>query len=111
MRAEGSYLLAGPRHHIPVLGVSRQNIWHHSRRKLAKRRPCLGLMLGGKLAVLQAPMCDGLAFDPFSLLDDGWSSAEVRVCGRHVAQALMVALVIVMLNEGLDLRLLIFAEM
>jgi len=68
-------------------------------------------MLGGKLAVLQAPMCDGLAFDPFSLLDDGWSSAEVGVCGRHVAQALMVALVIVMLNEGLDLRLLIFAEM
>lgn len=67
-------------------------------------------MLGGKLAVLQAPMCDGVAFD-FSLLDDGWSSAEVGVCGRHVAQALMVALVIVMLNEGLDLRLLIFAEM
>ena len=56
-------------------------------------------------------MFDGLPFDPFTLLDDGWRPAEVGVGGRHVAQALMVALVIVMLNEGLDLRLLIFAEM
>ena len=30
-----------------------------------------GLMLGGELAVLQAPMFDGLAFDPFALFDDG----------------------------------------
>jgi hypothetical protein len=28
-------------------------------------------MLGGELAVLQAPMFDGLSFDPFSLFDDG----------------------------------------
>ena len=68
-------------------------------------------MLSGDLAVKQAPMLDGLSFDPFTLFDDGWRPAEVGVGGRHVAQALMVALVIVMLNEGLDLRLLIFAEM
>lgn len=30
-----------------------------------------GLILGSDLAVLQAPMRDGLSFDPFSLLDDG----------------------------------------
>jgi len=29
-------------------------------------------MLGGELAVLQAPMLDGLSLDPFALLDDGW---------------------------------------
>jgi hypothetical protein len=28
-------------------------------------------MLGGQLAVLQAPMFDGLSLDPFALLDDG----------------------------------------
>jgi len=27
-------------------------------------------MLGGALAVLQAPMFDGLSLDPFSLFDD-----------------------------------------
>ena len=30
-----------------------------------------GLMLGGELAVLQAPAFDGLSFDPFALSDDG----------------------------------------
>ena len=70
-----------------------------------------GLILGGEFAVLQgspersrrAPMFDGLSFDPFSLFDDGCGSAEVGVGGSHVAQALMIALVIVMVDEGLDL--------
>jgi hypothetical protein len=29
------------------------------------------LMLGGELAVLQAPMFNGLSLDPFALFDDG----------------------------------------
>jgi hypothetical protein len=29
-------------------------------------------MLGGELAVLQAPMLDSLSLDPFALFDDGW---------------------------------------
>ena len=62
-------------------------------------------MLSGKLAVLQAPMFDGLSFDPFSLLDDGCGAAEVGVGGRHIVQALVVALVVVVLDEGLDLLL------
>jgi hypothetical protein len=40
-------------------------------------------MLSGELAVLQAPIFDGLSFDPFSLLDDGWSPAEVGVGTRQ----------------------------
>ena len=55
--------------------------------------------------MLQAPMLDRLSFDPFTLLDDGWCPAEVGVGGRHVVQALVVALVIVVLDEGLDLGL------
>ena len=60
-------------------------------------------MLGGELAVLQAPMFDGLPFDPFSLLDDGAGPAEVGVSGRHVFQALVITLVIVVLDERFDL--------
>ncbi len=53
--------------------------------------------------MLQAPMFNGLSFDPFSLLDDGAGPAEVGIGGRHVAQALVVAPVIVVLDERLDL--------
>ena len=60
-------------------------------------------MLGGEFAVLQAPMFDGLPFDPFALLDDGLGPAEVGVGGRHVVQALVVAPVIVVLDERRDL--------
>ncbi|MCE3520003.1 hypothetical protein LXJ58_35200, partial [Escherichia coli] len=59
--------------------VRRQNIRHNSRRKLAEWGPRLGLMLGGALAVKQAPMLDGLSFDPFALLYDGGSPSEVGV--------------------------------
>ena len=62
-------------------------------------------MLGGKLAVLQAPMLDGLSLDPFALFEDGGCSAEVGVGRGHVVQALVVALVVVVLDEGLDLGL------
>ncbi len=60
-------------------------------------------MLGGELAVLQAPMFDRLSLDPSTLFDDGTGSAEVGIGGRHIVQALVVALVIVVLDERVDL--------
>jgi len=39
------------------------------------------LILGGKLAVLQAPLLDGSTYDPFSLFDDGFRPSEVGVAG------------------------------
>ena len=57
-------------------------------------------MLSGDVAVLQAPMLDSLAFDPFALFDDGFSPAKVGVGWRHVIEALVVAPVVVMLDEG-----------
>ena len=63
------------------------------------------MMLCGELAVLQAPIFEGLSFDPFTLFEDGRRPAEVGVGGRHVVQALVVALVVVVLDEGLDLGL------
>ncbi|NOW48677.1 hypothetical protein FHW96_004867 [Novosphingobium sp. SG751A] len=50
-------------------------------------------------------MFDGLSLDPFAPLDDGCRPAEVVVGGRHVVQAFVVTLVIVVLDEGLDLGL------
>ncbi len=55
--------------------------------------------------MLQAPMFDGLSLDPFALFDDGGGPAEVGIGGRHVFQALVVTLVIVVLDERLDLGL------
>ena len=60
-------------------------------------------MLSGAVAVLQAPVFDGLSFDPFSLFNDGRGTAEVGVGGGHVVQAFVIALVVVVLDEVLDL--------
>src|SRR5688572_18965217 len=60
-------------------------------------------MLSGEFAVLQAPELDCLSFDPFSLFDDSRGPAEVGVGRGYVAKALVVASVIVMLDEGFDL--------
>ena len=62
-------------------------------------------MLGVELAVLQAPMFDGLSLDPCSLFDDGLGSAEAGVGGRHIVQTLVLTLVIIVLDVRLDLGL------
>ena len=48
------------------------------------------------------PAFDGLPFDPFALLDDGLCPAEVSIGRRNVVQALMIAPVVVMLDERFD---------
>ena len=67
-------------------------------------------MLCGELAVLQAPMLDGLSFDPFALFDDGCGPAGVGVGRCYVGQALVVAPMVVMLDEGSDLGLKIAGQ-
>ena len=47
-----------------------------------------GLMLGGELAVLQAPMFDGLSFDPGALVEDGEAAAEVDVGRGQVVRGI-----------------------
>ena len=53
----------------------------------------------------QAPLLDGLALDAFALEQDGLPSAEVDIGRGEVLQALVVALVVVVLDEGLNLSL------
>jgi hypothetical protein len=49
--------------------------------------------------VLQSSFSDGVAFNPFSLQQDGLTSAEVDIGGSEVLQALVVSAVIVVLDE------------
>ena len=53
--------------------------------------------------VQQAAVLDGLPFDPFSLQNDVLTSPEVEVGGSKIANAFVIALMIIILNEGLDL--------
>ena len=53
--------------------------------------------------VQQAAIGNCLAFDPFPFDQNGLASSEVDIGGRQVADALMIAQVIVIGDEGLDL--------
>jgi hypothetical protein len=53
--------------------------------------------------MLQATVCDGLTLDAPAFGQDFLGSTEVRIGRRKVVDALVVADVIVMLDEGVDL--------
>ena len=52
----------------------------------------------------QVALIDSFSLDPFSLPNDGLATSEVDVGGCEITEALMVAPVVVMLDEGGDLR-------
>ena len=52
--------------------------------------------------VLQAAILDCSSFDPFSLQQNGLSSAEVDVGRGEIAQAFVIAAMIVVIDEGVD---------
>ena len=53
--------------------------------------------------MLQATVCEGGKLDAFAFCEDHWSATEVDVSRREVVDALMIAAVIVVLDEGSDL--------
>jgi len=61
------------------------------------------LILCGELTVLQAPILECAAFDPFSLFEDSRASAKIDVGGREVVEALVITLMVIVLDERLDL--------
>ncbi len=63
------------------------------------------MILGSGFAVLQAPVLDGLSFDPFPFQKDGLSAPKLDIGGRKIIQALVIALVIVVLDECAELFL------
>ena len=60
-------------------------------------------MLGSGVAMLQTLVLDGLSFDPFPFQQDGWAAPEVDIVGREGIQALVVAPVVVVLDEDAEL--------
>ena len=52
--------------------------------------------------MLQAAVLDWFSFNPFSLLQDGLTTSKVDVGGCQVLQALVIAPVIVVLDEAAD---------
>ena len=52
--------------------------------------------------MLQASFLDCVAFDPFSFQQDCLAASEVHVGRRQIAQALVVAPVIVVIDEPID---------
>src|SRR3954466_782979 len=52
--------------------------------------------------MVQAPQFDGLSLDPLSL-QNGLAAPEVDVGGREIVEALVIAPMIVVLDEGCDL--------
>ena len=53
--------------------------------------------------MLQATICDCLAFDPFAFEEEGLSAPKVDVSRSEIVQALVIAGMVVALDEGGDL--------
>ena len=62
-------------------------------------------MLSRFALMVQAALLDGQFLDLFPPLDDGGITPEVGICGRDIVEALMVAVIIVMIDEVADLHL------
>ncbi len=67
-------------------------------------------MLCGDLAVMQAPGFDSLSFDPFSLFQDGPSPSDVGIGRGQIIDALVIAVVVVVIHEGFNAGLKISGE-
>ena len=51
----------------------------------------------------QAARFDGFLFDPFSVFQNGLTAPRVDIGEREILQALVIATVIVVIDEGVDL--------
>ena len=60
-------------------------------------------MLSRLALMVQAAVLDGQFFDPVPPFDDGGVAAEVGVGGRDVAETLVVAVVVIVIDESADL--------
>jgi len=58
---------------------------------------------------MQAARFERLSFDPFSLFQNSFVTAEVDVGGCDVVQALVISSVVIMVDEGFDLNRPLFA--
>jgi hypothetical protein len=107
LMAPGSALVVDGCSAVPRLPkprrVRRQVIWD---KLSASRREALGhlwLRLCGIQLMLQTTICDGQAFDPFAFEEDRLGPPEVDVSRSEIVEALVIAGMVVVLDEGRDL--------
>ena len=62
-------------------------------------------MLSRFALMVQAALLDRQFLDLFPPFDDGGITSEVDICGHDIVEALMVAVIIVMIDEVADLHL------
>ena len=58
----------------------------------------------------QASICDGFAFDPFSFQQDGLPASEVSISWDQIVDALVIAQMVAVRDEGVDLGFEILRE-
>lgn len=59
-------------------------------------------MLCGLIAVLQTSLAECVSFDPFAFEQKGFGTSEIAVSGCEIFEALVLAVVIVVLDEALN---------
>ena len=60
--------------------------------------------------MVAAALFDGTAFDLLSQFQDVLASSEVHICGRQVVQAFVIAVVVIVVDEGRDRALQITGQ-
>ena len=90
---------------VQTISVRHQNIWDARVCFVTEDLAHLGLMLSRFALMVQAAFSDGQFLDPFPPFDDRGIMPEVSICGRNIVETLMVAVIIVMIDEVADLHL------
>ncbi len=88
---------------VQTISVRHQNIWDARVCFVTEDLAHLGLMLSGLMLMVQAAVLDGQLFDLLSPFNDGGVTPGVGVSGCDVVAALVVAVVVIVIDEGPDL--------
>ena len=90
---------------VQTISVRHQKFWDARACFVTEDLAHLGLMLSRFALMVQAAFLDGQFLDLFPPFDDRGITPKVGICGRHIVEALMVAVIIVMIDEVADLQL------
>ena len=90
---------------VQTISVRHQNIWDARACFVTEDLAHLGLMLSRFALMVQAAFLDGQFLDLFPPFDDRGITPEAGICGRDIVETLMVAVIIVMIDEVADLHL------
>ena len=85
---------------VQTISVRHQNIWDARVCFVTEDLAHLGLMLSRFALMVQAAFLGGQFLDLFPPFDDRGITPEVGICGRDIVEILMVAVIIVMIDDS-----------